>query len=411
MTARHLAAVEELAPDIERQRQLSTEELMLLDTPREERFDRLTRLVRVVFDVPVSTITLLDRDRAWFKSCVGADMTGAEREETFCHVAVARGTTMVVEDARADLRFRHLKVVAGEPHLRFYAGFPIRDRSGLMIGTLCLFDTRPRRLDPHQLRIGEEIAALVEAEMLATQDTARARRVQRALLPRTPPAIPGYAAAATVRPAAKVSGDFFDHQVLGERHAFTVADVMGKGTGAALLTSGVRAATRSQLRALDAGRFGADAGLGAAITEVNAVMIDDLGASETFVTGFFGLADPASGEVQVVDAGHGLALLVRADGTVEHLHQGDLPLGIDADQEWHELRVVLAPGDELVVFSDGLLDLYGSTSAGLDDITALVLAADGPQDLVATVEQLTLGTILPDDVTVLAIRRDAGQDR
>ncbi len=394
----------DLLPEAEERRILALEALHVLDTAREDRFDRITDLARTIFDVPLSTITLIDRDRAWFKSCVGLDLTELPRGATFCDRTVHDETVIIVEDARLDERFRDLPSVSGPPHLRFYAGFPIRDRHGVTIGTFCLYDTRPRTLSDHDTRVATELASWVEAELLRSEDADRARRVQRALLPRSAPRIPGYRAAAICRPATIVAGDFFDHQDHGDRHAFVVADVMGKGTGAAILMASVRAVLRSELRALADDRLGED-GLARAVTETNATVLEDLGSSRSFVTALVGWADPASGEIRLVDAGHGLSLLQRRDGRVEHLSYADLPLGV-AESTWSERTVRLEPGDSLIVFSDGLLDLLGGTMEAVDQVADLARGAGGPQELVDRVDELIQAGPLVDDVTVLVIQRD-----
>src|SRR5437868_2149765 len=111
----------------EQLRQRAVERLMILDTPPEERFDRLTRLAQKVFGVPVAAITLLDHGRVWCKSCTGMPAGDTPRSESFCDTAVAREETLVVEDARRDPRFAGLPAVREEPGIRFYAGHPIAD--------------------------------------------------------------------------------------------------------------------------------------------------------------------------------------------------------------------------------------------------------------------------------------------
>lgn len=379
--------------------------LGVLDTPPEERFDRITRLARLTFDVMLSTVTLIDRDRAWFKSCAGGEFTEAPRNTTFCAQAVLVDAPTVVTDATLDDRFSDLEAVTGPPGIRFYAGFPIHDSHGTIIGTLCLYDIRPRSLDATGLAIMAELTSWVESELVASDETERARLIQQALLPRRAPDIPGYDAAAFCQPATSVAGDFFDYQQHGDAHAFAVADVMGKGSGAAMIMASVRAVLRSENRALAAGRFGPTGTLGQVLTEVNNLMLDDLSSSGSFVTGFFGWADPTTGTIRYVDAGHGLSVIVRADGTAEHLRTTDLPLGVTDAWRWTEQQVTLGPGDDLVCFSDGLLDLMGGTLDALPSIVQLIEDADGPREVMDSVRRIAAAGPLPDDITVLAIRR------
>lgn len=395
---------------VEVARRQGLDALGVLDTPPEERFDRITRLARLTFDIKLSTVTLIDRDRAWFKSCAGADFVEVPRDESFCAQTVVADRVVVVPDATLDDRFSALPGVVGPPHIRFYAGFPVHDSHGTAIGTLCLYDDRPRTLDKTGHSIMAELTSWVESELIASDETERARSIQQSLLPRHTPDIPGYDAAAFCQPATSVAGDFFDHQRHGDFHAFAVADVMGKGSGAAMIMASVRAVLRSENRALAAGRFGAGGNLGHVVTEVNSLLLEDLSSTNSFVTGFFGWADPATGAIRYVDAGHGLSVVLRADGTAEHLRATDLPLGVTDAWRWTEQSLTLGPGDDLVCFSDGLLDLMGGTLDAMPAIVQLVEDAGSPRQFVQTIKGLAATVPLPDDITVLAIRRTESLD-
>jgi phosphoribosyl 1,2-cyclic phosphodiesterase/CheY-like chemotaxis protein len=138
--------------------------LGLLDTPPEERFDRLTRLVRRVFDVPMALVTLVDAERQWFKSRQGVEAAETPREAAFCAYAINGDEPFVVPDAELDARFADNPIVAGPPRIRFYAGHPVRIGPH-RVGTLCLGDHRPRDLTDADRKILEDLAALVEREL------------------------------------------------------------------------------------------------------------------------------------------------------------------------------------------------------------------------------------------------------
>jgi phosphoribosyl 1,2-cyclic phosphodiesterase/DNA-binding response OmpR family regulator len=152
-----------LPPD-EPDRLRSLHALGLLDTPAEERFDRLTRLARRVFEVPMALVTLVDAERQWFKSRQGIDAEQTPREAAFCAYAIHGDEAFVVPDARADVRFADNPLVAGAPYIRFYAGHPVRIGPH-RIGTLCLGDHRPRDLSDADRQVLEDLAALVENEL------------------------------------------------------------------------------------------------------------------------------------------------------------------------------------------------------------------------------------------------------
>lgn len=139
--------------------------LRVLDSPPEERFDRLTQLATHVFGVPIALVSLVDSDRQWFKSCVGISVSQTARSISFCGHAINQPTTFVVEDATSDPRFADNPLVVGEPFVRFYAGHPLSTPDGFRVGTFCIIDQTPRRFDAHMRLILEEFAALAEAEL------------------------------------------------------------------------------------------------------------------------------------------------------------------------------------------------------------------------------------------------------
>ena len=123
----------------------------LLDTPEEATYDAFTRLARHIMGTPISTISLVDDRRQWFKSHSGLDIRETPREIAFCASVVEGQSSMVVADAHDDARFRDNPLVTGAPHIRFYAGVPLTTPDGYTIGTLCAIDDRPRNVTPEQI--------------------------------------------------------------------------------------------------------------------------------------------------------------------------------------------------------------------------------------------------------------------
>lgn len=158
----------------ESQRIQALQDLGILDTPPEERFDRLTRLARRVFDVPIALVSLVDTNRQWFKSHDGLEASETPREWSFCAHAIDQGSMLVVTDALNDVRFRANPLVLGDPSIRFYAGQPISAPGGSLIGTLCIIDHEPRELSPDDVDVLVDLARMVEQEIavarLATVD-------------------------------------------------------------------------------------------------------------------------------------------------------------------------------------------------------------------------------------------------
>jgi len=150
-------------------------ELDILDTPAEERFDRIVRLTSKFFEAPISYVALVDEDRQWFKSRIGMEPEETPRESSFCGHAILQDEPLIVPDARKDMRFAGNPLVLGEPFVRFYAGQPLRSPGGLKVGTLCVLDRRPRDLTEKELRILHDLAQLVEHE-LALRDVIAAQK-------------------------------------------------------------------------------------------------------------------------------------------------------------------------------------------------------------------------------------------
>jgi diguanylate cyclase (GGDEF)-like protein len=143
--------------------------LNILDTPPEERFDRVTRLARHMFQVPMALVTLIDANRQWFKSAQGIDARETPRDTSFCAHAIHDNGIMVVPNALTDARFADNPNVTGEPHVRFYAGCPLKAPNGARLGTLCIIDRKPRAPDSEDLAALRDLAAIVEDELAALQ--------------------------------------------------------------------------------------------------------------------------------------------------------------------------------------------------------------------------------------------------
>ncbi len=136
----------------------------LLDTPPEERFDRVTRLAAELFDVPICLVSLIDSDRQWFKSCYGLDARETARNVSFCGHAILGSNLFVVENALTDERFADNPLVTGPPDIRFYAGAPLTDLEGYRLGTLCLIDRRPRTFSEEEQQALRDFADIIERE-------------------------------------------------------------------------------------------------------------------------------------------------------------------------------------------------------------------------------------------------------
>lgn len=152
-------------PADEAERLLSLRNTGLLDSPAEERFDRITRLASVLFGVPTCLVSLVDDTRLWFKSKVGLEAEALDRNISFCGHAVLGQDIFLVPDTTQDPRFVNNPLVTAEPKIRFYAGAPLREPGGQAIGTLCLIDSSVRDFSSEQQQILRDLADLVEYEI------------------------------------------------------------------------------------------------------------------------------------------------------------------------------------------------------------------------------------------------------
>jgi GAF domain-containing protein len=154
-------------PINESERLAGLRQLEILDTEPEERFDRVTKLARSVFNVPIALVSLVDKDRQWFKSSCGLDASETPRDISFCGHAILGKGIFLIPDALEDSRFKDNPLVTGKPYIRFYAGIPLHLPGGLAVGTLCIIDTEPRNFSEKELDHLQDLALVVEQELLS----------------------------------------------------------------------------------------------------------------------------------------------------------------------------------------------------------------------------------------------------
>jgi GAF domain-containing protein len=151
-------------PSNENERIAALHALNILDTPPEERFDRLTRIARRAFHVPIALVSMVDTSRQWFKSRGDLSVCETSRDVSFCAHAILGEDIFYIENATKDDRFSDNPAVKGEPKIRFYAGCPLRVNN-FKIGTLCLIDQKPRPFTGEDRQLLRDLAAIVEQEL------------------------------------------------------------------------------------------------------------------------------------------------------------------------------------------------------------------------------------------------------
>ncbi|HCE2599650.1 sensor domain-containing diguanylate cyclase [Vibrio parahaemolyticus] len=156
-------------PDNEAERLHALRALEILDTSSEERFDRITRMAKRMFGVPISLVSLVDENRQWFKSAQGIDVTETPREISFCGHAINDDGLFIIPNAIDDKRFCDNPLVTDHPNIRFYAGYPLKLRHGVNIGTLCLIDNKPREMDEEDCLLLQDLGTMIEQEIKSVQ--------------------------------------------------------------------------------------------------------------------------------------------------------------------------------------------------------------------------------------------------
>jgi diguanylate cyclase (GGDEF)-like protein len=224
----------------------------ILDTPREDAFERITRLVSALFDVPIAAVTLVDEDRQWFKSMRGLGISQTPRSDSFCAHTMLDNAPLVVNDAATDPRFANNRLVTGEPHIRFYAGVALCSADGSPLGALCAIDTRPREIDPTKLGALRDLAHLtmeqLELRLMAMVDglTGAVRRT------------PFLAAAERELALAIRQGSPISCLMIDADNFKTINDKWGHSIGDAVLVEVARAIRKKLRRSDSLGRVGGE---------------------------------------------------------------------------------------------------------------------------------------------------------
>lgn len=157
------------SPGEEQARLAALRRLNQLDTPAEERLDRITRLTARLFNTPIALISLIDDKRQWFKSCYGLSPTEIPREVSLCTLTISGTGTLVIPDTLQDPRYAHNPLVTHEPYIRFYAGQALRTADGSKVGTLCVMDQMPREMSADDIQTLRDLAGWAENELNVMQ--------------------------------------------------------------------------------------------------------------------------------------------------------------------------------------------------------------------------------------------------
>lgn len=370
-----------------------------------DRYDRVVRLAQAIFGAPIAALNLIGKDTQYTVASVGFPKGETAVEDSICSVTVLQDDVLEVRDLREDERFATMPAVTGPPRARFYAGMPVKGQSGQNIGALCIVDLVPRRLGRQQREMLADLGALLERELAVQEEMELAGQVQQLMLPTAAPDIAGVDVAGHVQPAREAGGDYYDWFVVddpggaGKRLQVVLGDVMGKGLAASLIASEVRAVLRGHSGYTD---------VGDAVARTSATTHHDLDANGRFSTLWVGRLDPMTGELDYIDAGHGLAVIASPRGH-RWLTQEYLPLGTPVDDDWARAGDVLAEDELLVVVSDGVFDvLDDSIEQAEARLERMLDPSVSCRRIVDRIVDFAVSHAATDDVTALAVRRIAG---
>lgn len=238
------------------------------------------------------------------------------------------------------------------------------------------------------------------------EDMRVAAEIQRSMLPKASPVIPGYDVAAGTEPCRAVGGDYFDFHVTKDRLTFVLGDVSGKGTGAALIMTILRAAVRDHWL---------DDDLMDALAQMNNLVTQNVPANK-YVTFFLGRLNPSTGELRYVNAGHNAPILSRGSGTVERLETGGMVLGLFEDAIYEIGSTRIEPNDRLIVFTDGFSETWNGKGEelGEEGLTRFVLDVRGTsasamkEHLLRKADEFAEGLKATDDRTIIVVCRKEG---
>lgn len=382
-----------------------------------------------VLDCERASVFLLDRAAGELVSRVATGMEDSPIHEIRFPVGVGiagevarSGAAVNLADAYADPRFNPEFDRKSGFRTRSMLAVPLADHDATTVGVLQVlnksggpFTARDEGLAAF---LGSQAGVAVQRQLLLghladkqriERDLAVARGIQQSLLPKAPPDVPGFDIAGWNRPADETGGDYFDFVALaGGGAAFAIADATGHGIGPAL----VAAEARALFRALVA----SDAELAPLVGRVNDLLCEDLPEGR-FVTVGFGIVDPDRGSLRLLSAGQGPLLVYRAtDGAITEIDSHGLPLGLMPGMPYDAETVVpLAPGDMLVLLTDGFYEWAGPDGVqfGTERVAAILRhhaarpAAEVIDELRAGVEAFAAGTVQGDDLTAVIVKRRA----
>ncbi|MEM6883487.1 MAG: GAF domain-containing SpoIIE family protein phosphatase [Verrucomicrobiota bacterium] len=357
-------------PDNETERLKDLYTLELSQSESEDRFDRMTRLAAKLFNVPMAYISLVDSDQPWVKSRVGIGACSTCRDSSFCGHTILQDDVMIIADTHQDRRFSDNPMVTGEPHIRFYAGQPLKGRNGYNIGTLSLLDHQPRDLSKDERQLLSDLTRMVEKELhlsdllemqqqligkqeQVNQQLAEAADYVKSQLPEPLTGADELVQADWIyHPSSDLGGDSMCYGWIDDEHfGIFLIDVTGHGISASLLSTSILHYAHSQHLAE------LDWDLSEAARQIN-VNFQSVNHSGRLFSMWAGIYEKSTRKLRYFNGGHPAPFLKRASsGAVESLDVRDLIFGVNPEHEYQVGECVIESGDQFMVFSDGIFEI------------------------------------------------------
>ncbi len=359
----------------------------------ETRMGRVAQLIRHLFKVDNVVIRLVGADGDWIRMESGTPVLQKKDGKTLCDFTLTRDDVLEVTNVDTDPRIESKELLNDTPELKSYVAHSLQNDTGEHVGVLCAWNVKPRKFTVEELALFEDVVFWVQREMMTAREYQRAVQIQRDLLPDHSIEILGYDIKGYCRPANIISGDFYDWYKCPNGMEFSLADVMGKGVGSAILAATVRAVLRAGSR---------DHSPGEAIRIAAEILKSDFIRANSFATLIHGRLNASSGEITYADAGHGLSVLIRKDGTLLQLTSENLPLGTGLSNQWEDKKISLEFGDTFLSASDGILEI---SDYDMHQMGQIVNSSASAQEVIDQIIKLLADRSIPDDITVLVLRR------
>lgn len=361
-------------PSNEPERMEILQQLHILDTEPEEIYDGIVFIASKICHMPISTITLVDSDRQWFKSAIGIKHRENPRIHSFCARAILGNDILEIRDSLKDERFKDNPLAKSDPGVRFYAGIPLELKGGLNVGTLCVIDHKPNKLNEEQLKalryLGWQVAKLLdlrlknallsEKQEALNENLNAASIIQKSFLP--PPRLEynGFQIASIWQPAHVLGGDIFNVIKRKDALIFYMIDVCGHDVPSALVTVSI-----SQF-------FNEHVNTSTVLSPKGIIKLLNeeypIERFDRYFTIFYLVVDSSTGHFKYSSAGHPPAIILKKSGELKILENKGMLIGLSMeDSTLEESEGYLEDGDKVFLYTDGVTELKNSQGRQFGD--------------------------------------------